>query len=89
MLIQSITRDRLSDLARCNVEETSYDGAYWFSDKDGLTIAVVKADAARRWGYVCLSRDGQGSYRSTRKAEGFATRETATRALYSLAAHLG
>ena len=54
----------------------------------GETIAVVRADRQQRWGYVCLSRDGQGAYRSTRMAEGFVTRDIATRALYTLASHL-
>src|SRR5687768_1790813 len=87
MLIQSITRDRFSALAR-GVDETLVHAAAWFSDQDGETIAVVRADRQRRWGYVCLSRDVQGAYRSTRMAEGFGTRDIATRALYTLASHL-
>jgi hypothetical protein len=87
MLIQSITQDRFSALAR-GFDETFDHAAAWFSDQHGETIAVVRADRQQRWGYVCLSRDVQGAFRSTRMAEGFVTRDIATRALYTLASHL-
>jgi hypothetical protein len=89
MLIQSITRKRFSDLAQYGAGEGFETAAAWFADRDGTTIAVVKAEPDSRWGYVCLSRDGQGSFCSTGMAEGFATRDMATRALCSLASQLG
>ncbi len=89
MLIRSISRDTFTALASSIAEDAFNSAAAWFADKDGNTIAVVQGDPQRRWGFVCLSKDGQGSYRSTRMAEGFPSRDIATAALHSHATHLG
>ena len=87
MLIQAVKRDRFPESVRRSVREAS--AAYWFSDKAGDAVAVVSADANRRWGYVLLARDCDGAYHSLREVDGFATRDIATRALHSQAIHLG